>query len=351
MADAQEIERSTNPVTLTRFLMAERSQFKEATGSFTMLLQSIQLACKVIANATRKAGIANLFGVAAGQSQNTSGDAQKKLDVLANDVMINCISFSDQAYILCSEENDAPLVLDNAKGGYAVCFDPLDGSSNIDCNLSVGTIFGIYKKDPKSTAKPTAKDLLKPGNELIASGYALYDAACVLVLSTGLGVNGFTLDPSLGEFILSHRNIRIPRRGKIYSVNEANSREWDEPTAKWIEGFKKKKASARYVGAMAGDIHRTLLYGGVFAYPGDKKNPNGKLRLLYEGNPMSFLIEQAGGKSSTGAGRVLDVVPTSLHQRVPIFCGSADDVDDLDKLYQEHYAKQGIKGQQAKAKL
>jgi len=146
MADAQEIERSTNPVTLTRFLMAERSQFKEATGSFTMLLQSIQLACKVIANATRKAGIANLFGVASGQSQNSTGDVQKKLDVLANDVMINCISFSDQAYILCSEENDAPLVLDNAKGGYAVCFDPLDGSSNIDCNLSVGTIFGIYKK-------------------------------------------------------------------------------------------------------------------------------------------------------------------------------------------------------------
>lgn len=350
MSAMDEIQRSTNPISLTRFIMAERSQFKEAQGHFAMLLQSLQLACKVISNATRKAGIANLFGVAANQSQNTSGDQQKKLDVLANDVMINCLSSGGQAYILCSEENDAPIILDNAKGGYAIVFDPLDGSSNIDCNLSVGTIFGIYKKDPKSTAKPSAKDLLKPGNELIAAGYALYDAATVLVLSTGFGVNGFTLDPSLGEFILSHRNIRIPRRGKIYSINEANSNEWDEPTRAWIEGFKKKKASARYVGAMAGDVHRTLLYGGVFSYPGDKKSPNGKLRLLYEGNPMSFLMEQAGGKSSTGFGRVLDVVPTSLHQRCPIFCGSADDITDIENLYKEQAAKGGPQGG-AKAKL
>jgi fructose-1,6-bisphosphatase I len=164
MSAADEISRSTNPISLTRFIMAERSQFKEATGSFAMLLQSIQLACKVIANATRKAGIANLFGTAAGQSHNTSGDTQKKLDVLANDVMINCISYSDQAYILCSEENDAPIVLGDATGGYSVVFDPLDGSSNIDCNLSVGTIFGIYRKDPKSTTKPSVKDLLKVGD-------------------------------------------------------------------------------------------------------------------------------------------------------------------------------------------
>jgi fructose-1,6-bisphosphatase I len=351
MSAADEIARSTDPVSLTRFIMAERSQFKEATGSFAMLLQSIQLACKVISTATRKAGLANLFGVAAGQTQNTSGDQQKKLDVLANDVMINCISYSDQAYILCSEENDAPIVLDNAKGGYSIVFDPLDGSSNIDCNLSVGTIFGIYKKDPKSTARPSAKDLLKPGNELIAAGYAMYDAATVLVLSTGLGVNGFTLDPSLGEFILSHKNIRIPRKGKIYSINEANSLEWDAPTTKWIEGMKKKKASARYVGAMVGDIHRTLLYGGVFAYPPDRKNPNGKLRLLYECNPISFLIEQAGGKSTTGNGRVLDVVPTSLHQRVPIFCGSADDITEIDELYKKHVAAGGANPAAAKAKL
>jgi len=349
MSAADEIARSTDPITLTRFLMNERRQFKEATGSFAMLLQSIQLAAKVIANATRKAGIANLFGIASGAS-NTSGDTQKKLDVLANEVMINAISYSDQAYILCSEENDAPIILDNAKGGYAVVFDPLDGSSNIDCNLSVGTIFGIYKKDPRSTTKPSAKDLLRPGNELMAAGYALYDAACVLVLSTGLGVNGFTLDPSLGEFILSHKNIRIPKRGKIYSINEANSQQWDQPTTEWINNFKNKKASARYVGAMAGDMHRTLLYGGVFAYPPDKKSPNGKLRLLYECNPISFLVEQAGGKSTTGRGRVLDVVPTALHQRVPIFCGSAEQIEELEALYRKYDAEKKNSGN-AQAKL
>lgn len=336
MSHTDEIARTTNPITLTRFLLQERSQFKEATGSFAMLLQSVALACKVISNATRKAGLSNLFGAAANQTQNTSGDQQKKLDVLANDVMINALSYSNQASILCSEENDLPIYIDGSEDGYAVVFDPLDGSSNIDCNLSVGTIFGIYKKIPRTAQKPSVKDLLKPGHELIAAGYALYDAATMLVLSTGLGVNAFTLDPNLGEFILSHQNIRIPKRGKIYSINEANSNEWDKPTSEWISNFKTRGSSSRYVGAMAGDIHRTLLYGGVFAYPGDKKNPNGKLRLLYEGNPMSFLIEQAGGKSSTGSQRVLDVQPTSLHQRVPIFCGSSDDIADIEQLYKKY---------------
>jgi len=332
---AAEIERSTNPVTLTRFLLAERMQFKEASGNFALLLQSIQLATKVISNAVRKAGIANLFGAVQSSSVNTSGDQQKKLDVLANDVMVNCLTFSDQVYILGSEENDAPIVVEGTKGGYAVVFDPLDGSSNIDCNLSVGTIFGIYKKDPLSKEKPSLKDLLRPGSELIAAGYGLYDSATMIVLTTGRGVNGFTLDPSLGEFVLTHPNIRIPKKGKIYSVNEGNSSLWDEPTINFINSCKTKGKSCRYVGSMVGDVHRTLLYGGIFCYPPDKKSPSGKLRLIYECNPMSFLVEQAGGLSTTGSHRIMDIVPKSLHERVPIFLGSQQDVQELLAEYKQ----------------
>jgi len=333
---SDELNRTTNPITLTRFIQAERMQFKEATGNFALLLQSIQLACKVIGNAVKRAGIANLFG-AAGE-KNTSGDDQKKLDVFANDIFVNALTFSGQAFILGSEENDNPIVLEDKSGGYAVVFDPLDGSSNIDCNLSVGTIFGIYKKDPFSTAKPSIKDLLRPGHELIAAGYALYDAATMLVLTTGLGVNGFTLDPSLGEFILTHRNIRIPKKGKIYSINEGNAQNWDEPTKAYVAAAKATKPpkSARYVGSMVGDVHRTLLYGGIFAYPGDQKNPNGKLRLLYECNPMSFIVEQAGGRASTGTKRILELTPTSLHQRCAVWLGSPDDINEIEALYKKY---------------
>jgi len=256
-------------------------------------------------------------------------------------VMINCLKFSGQAYILGSEEADEPLILEATSGGYAVVFDPLDGSSNIDCQLSVGTIFGIYKKDPKSTHQTSVKDVLKPGNMLLAAGYALYDAATMIVLTTGNGVNGFTLDPSIGEFILTHKNIKIPPKGKIYSINEGNTLAWDKPTLEYVANCKQTTKSggpksSRYVGSMVGDIHRTLLYGGIFAYPGDSKSPNGKLRLLYEGNPMSFLIEQAGGRSSTGVERVLDVIPKSLHQRIPIWAGSKEDVIQIEQLYQKH---------------
>ena len=212
----------------------------------------------------------------------------------------------------------------------------VDGSSNIDCNLSVGTIFGIYKKDPKKNTKTTAKDVLKPGRELIAAGYALYDSATMIVLTTGNGVNGFTLDPALGEFILTHRNIRIPKKGKIYSVNEANSKNWDKATVEYIENAKKKSYSSRYVGSMCGDIHRTLLYGGIFMYPADKKNTKGKLRLLYECNPISMLIEQSGGRSTTGTERILDLQPTALHQRSPIFCGSEEEVKEIESLYKKY---------------
>jgi len=226
----------TNPITLTRFILQETRQFKQSSGNFALLLQSIQLACKVIASAASKAGIANLYGVAGGQ-ENATGDVQKKLDILANDVFVNCLAFSNQVYVMGSEEVENPIIVDKQSTGYAVVFDPLDGSSNIDANVSVGTIFGIYKKNEASSKPTSLADLTRPGNELLAAGYAMYGAATVLVLTTGLGVNGFLLDPTIGEFILTHRNIQIPKKADIYSINEGNLSLWDEPTREFIENY------------------------------------------------------------------------------------------------------------------
>jgi len=335
-SEAESLKRDTNPITLTRHIMQERNQFKQASGNFAMLLQSIQLACKVIARATAKAGIANLYGVAG--NTNATGDEQKKLDVLANDIFVNCLTFSEQVFLMVSEENEQPIVLDEKAGGYAVVFDPLDGSSNIDANVSVGTIFGIYRKRDGEERKTTVEDALRPGNELVAAGYAVYGASTMLVITTGMGVNGFSLDPTLGEFILTHPNMKIPKKGKIYSINEGNASSWDEPTRKYIEACKKpqkggKAKTARYIGSMVADVHRTLLYGGIFCYPADAQNKSGKLRLLYECNPIAFICEQAGGKASNGYKRILDVQPTNIHGRCPIFCGSTDDVTEVEALY------------------
>lgn len=319
----------------------ERNQYKEATGNFSMLLQSVQLACKVIANANAKAGIANLYGMDG--NENSSGDQQKKLDVFSNDVFINCVSFSKQVYIMGSEENEEAIVLQDQTGGYAIVFDPLDGSSNIDANVSVGTIFGIYKKDKTKQTKTCVKDLLKPGTDLICAGYCLYGPAVMLVLTTGLGVNGFTLDPTLGEFILTSANIRIPKgRCSYYSINEGNYADWDIPTREYIDECKRpqkhlkgKPLKSRYIGSMVADVHRTLLYGGIFGYPGTKNEPNGKLRLLYEGNPMAFIVEQAGGRATTGTHRIMELQPPSLHCRTPIWLGSSDMVQDVERLYKK----------------
>jgi len=232
-----------NPITLTRYLLQERQQYKNASGSFAMLLQSIQLACKVISNAVNKAGIANLYGLS-GEAQNSSGDIQKKLDVFANEVFVNCLKYSDQVYIMGSEENEDPIILQDSSGGYAIVFDPLDGSSNIDANISVGTIFGIYHKKEGAEMKTSVKDVLRPGNELLAAGYALYGSATMIVLTTGSGVNGFVLDPVIGEFILTHSKIQIPPKGSIYSINEGNAASWDEPTRIFVENAKKNKKAA-----------------------------------------------------------------------------------------------------------
>jgi len=322
-----------DPKTLTRWILD--SQPPEATGDLSIILNSLQLACKIIANAASKAGIYNLYGVAG--TENASGDQVKKLDVFSNDVFINCMKFTGRVSVMASEENDTPIFCETAKGGkYCIVFDPLDGSSNIDANVSVGTIFGIYKV--RNVGHPSLEDLLQPGSEQVCSGYAMYGGACMLVISFGKDVQGFTLDPTIGEFVLTHPNIRIPVKGKIYSVNEGNSAKWERAVAEYVEvaKFGKKAKKARYIGSMVGDMHRTLLYGGLFMYPSDQKNKNGKLRLCYELNPMAFLCEAAGGAATTGLERILSIKPDAIHTRCPIIIGSRDDVMELGALYKKY---------------
>lgn len=324
---------STDLITLSRHVLNEGFKLQrqhQASGELTLLLNSLQTTCKFIESMVRKARLINLIGAAG--NQNIQGEDQKKLDVLSNEIMIKSLQASGQAAVLVSEEDDEAIFVQSRKGKYCVVFDPLDGSSNIDAGVNIGTIFGIYMLEPGSQG--TIKDVLRPGREMVAAGYCMYGSSANIVLSTGSGVDGFTLDSTIGEFILTHPKIQIPGRGKIYSINEGNAMYYHEPVTKYLESIKypeppKKPYSARYIGSMVADVHRTLLYGGIFCYPSDKKSANGKLRMLYEAFPMAFLTEQAGGLATTGEKRVLDVEPTSIHQRCPIFLGSKDDVQDL----------------------
>ncbi|KAJ6930897.1 fructose-1,6-bisphosphatase [Populus alba x Populus x berolinensis] len=329
----------TDLMTITRFVLNEQSKYPESRGDFSILLNHIVLGCKFVCSVVNKAGLAKLIGLAGETNVQASccGEEQKKLDVLSNEVFIKALVSSGRTCILVSEEDEeATFVEPSRRGRYCVVFDPLDGSSNIDCGVSIGTIFGIYMV--KDDHEPTLDDVLQPGKNMLAAGYCMYGSSCTFVLSTGSGVNGFTLDPSLGEFILTHPDIKIPKKGKIYSVNEGNVRNWDGPTAKYVEKCKfpqdgSSAKSLRYIGSMVADVHRTLLYGGIFLYPADKKSPNGKLRVLYEVFPMSFLMEQAGGQAFTGKQRALDLVPTKIHERSPIFLGSYDEVEEIKALY------------------
>ncbi|KAJ9567779.1 hypothetical protein OSB04_003745 [Centaurea solstitialis] len=364
----------TDLMTITRFVLNEQSKHPESRGDFSILLSHIVLGCKFVCSAVNKttycsqlntclAGLAKLIGLAgetnvqASEEQMTilslsfsthwlllcllqhyvPGEEQKKLDVLSNEVFVKALVSSGRTCILVSEEDEDAIIVEPSKRGkYCVVFDPLDGSSNIDCGVSIGTIFGIYMI--KDGGEPSLEDVLQPGKNMLAAGYCMYGSSCTLVLSAGSGVNGFTLDPSLGEFILTHPDIKIPKKGKIYSVNEGNAKNWDGPTAKYVEKCKfptdgSSAKSLRYIGSMVADVHRTLLYGGIFLYPADKKSPNGKLRVLYEVFPMSFLMEQAGGQSFTGKERSLDLVPKKIHERSPIFLGSYDDVEEIKALY------------------
>ncbi|XP_039054902.1 fructose-1,6-bisphosphatase, cytosolic-like [Hibiscus syriacus] len=325
----------TDLMTITRHVLNEQTKHPESRGDFTILLNHIVLGCKFVCSSVSKAGLAKLLGLAG--ETNVQGEEQKKLDVLSNEVFVKALISSGRTCILVSEEDEEAIFVDQSKRGrYIVVFYPLDGSSNIDCGVSIGTIFGIYLVKDKDY--PTIDDVLQPGRNLLAAGYCMYGSSCTLVLSTGSGVNGFTLDPSLGEFILTHPNIKVPKRGKIYSVNEGNAMNWDEPTTKFVEKCNfpadgSPPRSLRYIGSMVADVHRTLIYGGIFLYPADKKSPNGKLRLLYEVFPMSYLMEQAGGQAFTGKQRALDLVPGKIHERSPVFLGSYDDVEEIKALY------------------
>jgi len=312
--------------TLREHVLAGMQAAPGATGEFTSLLNHVSLAVRIINSRVRAAGLAGLLGYTG--ETNVQGEQVQKLDVYANEVLLNVLQRSGHCGVIASEENDEP-IYSNHGGKYVVLFDPLDGSSNIDTNVSIGTIFAVLRRREPT---PVVDDALRPGREIVAAGYALYGPSTVFVLSTGHGVHAFTLDPNVGEFFLSMPNIRCPKKGSTYSVNEGNCARWAPEIRKWSEHMKTEDKTGgypyghRYVGSLVADAHRTLMKGGIFAYPGDTKSPEGKLRLLYEANPMAYLFEQAGGMATTGKQRILDVQPTNVHQRIPLVLGSKDDV-------------------------
>jgi len=325
-----------NVTTLGQFIIERQNEIPVAKGEFSRLLRDIGIAAKTVSREVNRAGLAEILGDAG--SENVQGEDQKKLDVIANELFIDCLTRGGETCALASEENDDFIILDspvskNAK--YVVAIDPLDGSSNIDVNVSIGTIFSIYQRITPVGTAPTKEDFFQPGNKMLAAGYVIYGTSTMLVYSTGMGVNGFTLDPSIGEFCLSHPDLKIPAMGKTYSYNEGNilsAPEGVKTYVQWCQQVDKasnRPYSARYIGSMVADFHRNLLKGGIFIYPPTTKSPNGKLRLLYECNPMAFLVEQAGGIAHTGKERVLDIIPNDLHQRVPIYMGSKDMVLQL----------------------
>jgi fructose-1,6-bisphosphatase I len=324
-------------MTLTRYVLAEQRRIPGATGDLSQLLNSIQSAVKAVSSAVRRAGIANLYGIA-GQV-NVQGEEVKKLDVLANELFINLLRSSYTTCLLVSEEDETVIEVETEKQGkYIVCFDPLDGSSNIDCLVSIGSIFSIFRKQGDE-GTPSLKDALQPGRKCVAAGYSLYGSATMMVLSTGHGVNGFMLDPAIGEFVLTDPNMKIKPRGNIYSINEGYTHNWEEPIKEYVASKKMgpKPYGSRYVGSMVADVHRTLKYGGIFMYPSTKDAPLGKLRLLYECIPMAFIMEQAGGLAySNGTVPVLDVQPEKLHQRCPVILGSKEDVQDVLNIINRH---------------
>ena len=318
---------------LERFILEQQRDFPEATGEFTQLFQQLALAGKIIASRVSQAGLAGLLGHTG--KLNVQGETVQKLDEFANQTLIHCLEAGGQVCLMASEEVDDPIPIPTRypKGRYVLMFDPLDGSTNIDVNISIGTIFSVHQRSSKD-GEPSLRDCLLPGYKQVAAGYIIYGSSAMFVYTSGNGVHGFTLDPSVGEFFLSHPDIRMPKRGKTYSVNEGNQNVWSEGVRNWVDWLKTpdkaagRPYSGRYIGTLVADFHRTLLKGGIFAYPADAKNPNGKLRLLYEASPLAMMAEQAGGAASTGKQRVLDVVPEQLHQRVPLYIGSQLDVEE-----------------------
>ena len=321
----------TSVTTIERFILDQEDRYPEATGELSNLLYDIALAAKIIAAAIRRAGLVNILGDAG--SGNVQGEQQQMLDVLANETIKNCLSHTGRVCVMCSEEEAdiIPVPPEFEAGKYAVLYDPLDGSSNIDVNSAVGTIFSIYRR-VSLEGRGTVADVLQPGCRQVAAGYVMYGSSTMLVYTTGQGVHGFTLDPTIGEFLLCHQDIVTPRVGKYYSVNESNFARWDRAIQHAVRGLHGDRPqeipgkNSRYIGSLVADFHRNLIAGGVFMYPADTKNPRGKLRLLYEAAPMAFIAEQAQGSATDGLNRILDIVPTGLHQRTPLVIGSREDV-------------------------
>ena len=324
--------------TLGEFIINKQSEFKFSSGELSRLINSIRLAGKIVNHEVNKAGLVDILGTAG--AENIQGEDQQKLDVYANEVFINTLVNREIVCGIASEEEDHFISI---KGGnkkndnkYVVLMDPLDGSSNIDVNVSVGTIFSIYRRVTPSGTPVTLEDFLQPGNQQVAAGYIVYGTSTMIVYSTGHGVNGFTLNPAIGTYYLSHPNMKFPDKGNIYSVNEGNYIHFPKGVKKYIKYCQEEKDdrpyTSRYIGSLVSDFHRNMIKGGIYIYPSTSKNPDGKLRLLYECNPMAFLAERAGGKASDGFKRILDIKPTELHQRVPFFCGNKDMVEKAEKF-------------------
>ncbi|UCH85625.1 MAG: class 1 fructose-bisphosphatase [Candidatus Latescibacterota bacterium] len=336
---------TSDVITIERHILHAQEAFPDASGTLTQLLYDIALAGKLIASRTTRAGLADILGAAG--HENVQGEQVQKLDLYAQQTLYQLNDHTGRLAVMASEEEDDLIHIPKGypTGKYVLLFDPLDGSSNIDFNVSVGTIFAIYKR--KSASGPgTHEDVLQKGADIVAGGYMVYGSSTMLVYTAGHGVFGFTLDPSIGEFLLSHENIRLPEPPKYYSVNQGYEKYWTEGLkryTRWLQGEEgaARSLSLRYIGSMVSDIHRTLLAGGVFYYPADTrdpKKPSGKLRLLYEANPMAYVIEQAGGYASTGRGPLREVEPTELHQRTPLFLGNRDLVEKAE----EYIAKYDI---------
>ena len=326
-------------VTLAQFLLEDERRYPEATGEFTSVLMDIALASKMINREVIRAGLVDVLGYTG--AENVHGEKVQKLDLFAHQTITRVLGGTGQLAVLASEEDENIIPVPDGQpvGKYVVNFDPLDGSSNINANVNIGTIFSVL---PRITRKGsgTLEDCLQPGVRQMCAGYVMYGSSTMLVYTAGHGVHAFTYEPSVGEYLLSHANIRIPERGKIYSVNEGNYSQWTDGVKRYIDYLKVddrptgRPYSSRYVGSLVADFHRNLLYGGIFLYPGDRKNPRGKLRVLYECAPLAFIAEEAGGLASDGERRVMEIVPTTLHERTPLFLGSPQDVRECETFVQ-----------------
>ncbi|GAB3224592.1 class 1 fructose-bisphosphatase [Hymenobacter seoulensis] len=326
--------------TLDRFIMRKQEDFPYATGELSQLLRDIALAAKIVNREINRSGLIDIAG--AYGNRNVQGEDQQKLDVIANIRFIRALRNGGEVCTIISEEDEEMIQTGNTQGKYVVAIDPLDGSSNIDVNVSIGTIFSIYRRVSPTGSEGNSQDCLQTGTHQVAAGYVIYGSSTMMVYTTGNGVNGFTYEPSLGEFFLSHPNIHTPKSGTIYSINEGVSESFSEGMKGFVAYCKEQNYSARYIGSLVADFHRNLLKGGIYMYPTSKKAPNGKLRLMYECNPLAFIVEQAGGKSSNGRRRTLELEPHDLHERCPLFIGSPEMVDKVEEFLAAEFAHDAV---------